>query len=86
MKADIACTLRSSRKVRDDIRERQATVSRNFLRNTCRQDISFQEIPCKILRKSRDSFAIVATKENASSIGHGPCLVVSMILDIMKNV
>ena len=43
------------------------------LRNTRRQDIRFQEIPRKFSRKIRDSSAIVAMKENASSIGRGRC-------------
>ena len=62
-----------------------------ILRSTSRLDnIRFQEIPRKNSRKIRDGSAIVATKENASSIGPWPMSwkqrVVSVILDIMKHV
>ena len=42
------------------------------LRNTCHQDIRFQDTPRKIWRKIRDSSAILATKENASSTSPWP--------------
>ena len=52
---------------------KESSVFAKVLRNTGRQNVWFQEIPLKMSRKIRNSSVIVTTKENASSIGRGPC-------------
>ena len=60
-------------KFRDDTRERKVTVSRELYVTHDVKILVFQGIPRKISWKIRDSSVIVATRENASSIGRSPC-------------
>ena len=67
---------------------KESKVFVKVLRNACRHDIRFQEIPRTFSQKIRDSSGIVTATENACRPWpmSWKQRVVSMILDIMKYV